>query len=160
MIHLVFRRIVPLKTTFCMSTGICASSFPSLAAAFSVYMLTSGLSHDTIQSGLATQSTAVRKWVNPGRAFRDLRLVSPSRFFVSTNATFSSSEVEQMRISAGNDSLKADFNKIQVIKWRDVLVPYFDIISHSYVFPKCFVPMGLFEVDIGMKRRTRMLSRR
>jgi hypothetical protein len=68
----------------------------------SLYMLLSGRSQSTRKEFLGSaHSLALRRWVNSGQALRDLRFVSPSKFFVSTKATFSSSEVAQMMMSAG-----------------------------------------------------------
>lgn len=112
--HAVFRNTVPRRSVICISIGKVSCSWTaSLSvfdlfksrAAFSLYMFTSGLSQSNLKVfAMFAQSAAVRRCVSDGTALRDFKLVSPSRFFVSTKATFSSSEVAQMSISAGNDS--------------------------------------------------------
>lgn len=100
MTHAVFLSTVPRSIVFWSSTE--ERSSPMTTAALSLCMNGSGLSQSISKALLGfAQSAAVRIWVSTETAFLDLRFVSPSRFFVSTNATFSSSLVAQIMISAG-----------------------------------------------------------
>ena len=102
--HFVFRKTVPRRRVMERSTGEVWLSMMTLP--LSLYMLVSGRSH-WIWNELSefAQACASRNVLRDKTAWRDFRFVSPSRFIVSTKATSSSSDVAQMRISAGIDSL-------------------------------------------------------
>lgn len=96
----VLRRTVPRRSVFCSSTGVLLAL--STIAAVNLYMFGSGRSHSTANAWpRSAAAAALRICVSAGAALRDLRFVSPSKFFVSTYATFSSSLVAQIKTSAG-----------------------------------------------------------